>query len=273
MGIQPDGVIIPPIPRNQSDDDDDEFMWDGENAGFDPFSDLRKRRFLWYFESYMQAIDAAEQGVPRRRRFERMPFESIGNTMDGHFDYPELRRRLVLIREAIISETRRWSFEGLVFKERELSIAVNLQRQHEQIVEDLKRLKNFTVDLALVDDNPFVWELTYFGRPMTQLDGGIFKIKIHLSPRFPEEQPRVFSQTPLFHFRVSKHGVLCYVSHKPEDLRSHVEAIVTALEEEHHPYDPRMTVNPEASKMFWGSADERKQYKRALRRSVERSAE
>lgn len=271
LGIRPDGSIIPPAPDDISDEDA-ELMWDDKNT-FNPFADLRKKRFLWYYESYIQTIDAAEPGVSRKRNFDKMPFEGGGNSMDGHFDYPELRRRLVLVRVTIIKETDNWAAEGLSAKEREIGIAVNLQRQYEQIVEDLKSQKNFTVDLNLCDANPFVWELTYFGRPMTHLDGGIFKIKIHLSPRFPEEQPRVFMQTPLFHNRVSKHGVLCYSSQRPEEMRYHIEAIVGALEEETPPYDPRMTVNPEASKLFWGSPDDRKKYKRSLRRSVERSAE
>jgi ubiquitin-conjugating enzyme E2 Z len=53
----------------------------------------------------------------------------------------------------------------------------------------------------------------------------------------------------------------------------HIEAIVAALEEDDPPYDPRTTVNPEASKLFWGSPDDRKKYKRTLRRDVERSVE
>lgn len=240
---------------------------------FNPFADLRKRRFLWYFESYMQTIDTAEQATSREQRFEKMPFESGDNTMDGHFDYATLRQRLNFIQETLIHETQSWAAEGLYAKEREKGIAMNMQRQYEQIVEHLKQQKNFTVDLALVGENPFVWELTYFGRPMTQLDGGIFKVKIHISPRFPDEQPRVFMQSPLFHVRVSKHGVLCYFSQMQEEMRYHVEGIVAALEDENPPYDPRVIVNPEASKLFWGSADERRQYKRALRRSVERCAE
>lgn len=272
LGIRPDGVVIPPV-KDYSEEDEDGLWLEDEKSALNPFADLRKRRFLWYFESYMQTIDSAEQGSSRRPRFDRMPFESSGNTMDGHFDYPELKRRLTFIRETIINETQNWAMEGLSCKEQELGIAVNVQRQYEQIVENISRLKNFTIDLSLADNNPFVWELTYFGRPMTQLDGGIFKVKIHLSPRFPDEQPRVFMQTPLFHFRVSKTGVLCYFPQKPEEMRSHIEAIVTALEEENPAYDPRLTVNPEASKMFWGSADDRKQYNRALRRSVERSSE
>jgi hypothetical protein len=33
-------------------------------------------------------------------------------------------------------------------------------------------------------------------------------IKIYISPRHPEEQPRVFVESPLYHIRVSKLGVL-----------------------------------------------------------------
>lgn len=193
--------------------------------------------------------------------------------MAGVFDYPELRRRISFIKEAIINETKNWAVEGLEAKKRESRIAVNLQRQYEHVVEDLQRQRAFTIDLTLLDDNPFVWKLTYFGRPMTHLDGGIFKTKIHLSPRFPDEQPRVFVETPLFHHRVSKDGVLCYFPRRTEEMKHHIEAIVEALEEESPPYDPRTTVNIEASKLFWGSAEDKKKYNRLLRRSVERSTE
>ncbi|RMJ23166.1 ubiquitin conjugating enzyme [Aspergillus sp. HF37] len=272
LDIRPDGGITRPNSKAPPDEEEEDLTLEDDMA-FNPFADLRKRRFLWYFDSYLQTIDTAEQVTSHESRFEKMPFESGDNTMDGHFDYPTLRRRLNFIQETIINETQSWAAEGLCAKEREKGIAMNMQRQYEQIVENFKQQKNFTVDLALVGKNPFVWELTYFGRPMTQLDGGIFKVKIHISPRFPDEQPRVFMQSPLFHVRVSRHGVLCYFSQRQEEMRYHVEGIVAALEDENPPYDPRVIVNPEASKLFWGSADERRQYKRALRRSVERCAE
>lgn len=274
LGIQSDGTVLPPTGEYGSDEDEDsEPLFGDDKVPFEPFNDLRKRRFLWYYESYMQAIDVAEPNVQPKQAFERMPFEGGGNSMDGHFDYPELKRRMIFIKETIANETKNWAIEGLAAKEQEAGIAVNLQRQHEQIVEDLKHKKNFTVDLVIVDGNPFVWELTYFGRPMTHLDGGIFKIRIALSPRFPDEQPRVFVETPLFHHRVSKDGVLCYFPQRSDEMKYHVEAIVEALEEESPPYDPRTTVNPEATKLFWGSPEDKKKYNRALRRSVERSTE
>lgn len=221
----------------------------------------------------MNAINAEEPNVSKNAKFEKMPFESPGNIMDGHFNYPELRRRLISVKNAIINETWNWAMEGRDAQQHEKLIAMNLQRQYEQIVEDLKNKKNFTINLSLVDGNSFVWSLTYFGRPMTQLDGGIFKIKIWLSPRFPDEQPRVFLQTPLFHHRVSREGVLCYFPERMEEMRFHIDAIVSALEEETPPYDPRTTVNPEASKLFWSNPESRKKYNRELRKSVERSAE
>lgn len=253
-----------------SSDEGDRYLYGDEPITFD---DLRKRRFLWYFESYLQSIDEAMLQTPPQRRFEMMPFENPKNGMDGHFNYPELRQRLIQVREKVFAETYRWATEGIQAKKQELGIAVNLQRQYEQIVEHFKAEKNFTLSLGLADGNPFVWDFTYFGRPMTQLDGGIFKFKIYLSPRFPEEQPRVLVETSLFHIRVSPLGILCYLPKRPDEMRFHIEAIIATMEEESPPYDPRTTVNPEATKLFWGSADERKQYNRKLRRSVQNSVE
>ncbi|EEH21534.2 hypothetical protein PABG_03750 [Paracoccidioides brasiliensis Pb03] len=274
LGIQSDGTIFPQSSEaGQESEEEDRLTPDDDRPVFEPFEDLYKRRFLWYYESYVLAIDAAEPEVTPAQAFKMMPFESAGNTMDGRFYYPDLRNRLGRIKKAIFDETENWAVEGLKAKAKDTRIAVNLQRQHEQIVEDLKDKKNFMIDLGLQDDNPFVWTMTYFGKPMTQLDGGVFRIKICLSPNFPDEQPRVIVQTPLFHNRISKDGVLCYFPKKMEEMKSHVQAIIEALEDESPPYDPRTTVNPEASKLFWGSAEDKKKYNRLLRQSVQRSIE
>lgn len=200
-----------------------------------------------------------------------MPFESPDNVMDGEFDWSGLDKRLDDVKEAILSETKSWAAEEAARKGY-VSISTSLQYQHERIVENYKHRNHFTVDLHLADGSPFVWDLIYFGRPMTQLDGGIFNIKIYLSPRFPEEQPRVFVEPPLFHYRVSKTGILCYIPARKDDMRSHIDAILATLEDE-PPYDPRTTVNLEATRLFWGSPEDRKKYNRELRRSVEKSTE
>jgi len=60
---------------------------------------------------------------------------------------------------------------------------------------------------------------------------------------------------------------------RKEDMRSHIEAIIKAVEEESPAYDPRTLVNLEAAKLYWGTSEERKVYDRRLRRTVQDSAE
>ena len=156
---------------------------------------------------------------------------------------------------------------------RETTLASMMERQFQQISEDYKKNDMVTLDIELVDNNPFAWGITYFGRPMTNLDGGMFKMTITFSPRFPEEQPRVIFHTKIFHHRISKQGVVCYFPKRADDIKSHIEAIIEAIEETEPPYDPRTLVHPEASKLYWGTADDKKQYNRLLRRFVQRSVE
>ncbi|KAJ4345281.1 uncharacterized protein N0V89_011411 [Didymosphaeria variabile] len=243
------------------------------DAPFEPFKDLCKRRFLWYYESYLASIEGEMKKHKDGERFEKMPFEGPGNTMEGSFQYPQLKDRLQTILAKLDEETQIWATDGMRAVEKEMGIASNLQRQFEQIVENYKKNDAVTLDLDLVDKNPFVWRLVFFGRPMTNLDGGMFRIIIHLSPKFPDVLPRVKFDTPIFHHRVSPDGVLCYNATRKDDMRSHIEAIIEAIEEESPAYDPRTLVNLEAAKLFWGGPDEKKIYNRRLRRSAQDSAE
>lgn len=177
------------------------------------------------------------------------------------------------IFEELNKEMTGWAQEGMAAVHKEMGIASNLQRQFEQIVENYKTDGSVTLDLNLVEKNPFVWQLVLFGRPMTNLDGGMFTIMLYISPKFPDVLPRVKFATPLFHHRVSPDGILCYDAARKDDMRSHIEAIIAAVEEESPAYDPRTLVNPEAANLFWGTADQKKVYNRKLRRSVQDSAE
>lgn len=275
LGISPSGSVQPYSLLNgiDSDDDDIEMDMDDLAVSFEPFKDLCKRRFIWYYDSYLLAINKAKLESVDGTQFVRMPFECPGNGMEGKFDYTELERRLRLIRTTLDAETAMWAQEGAVQKKKESGIAVNLQRQYEQVVEAYKRNKNVTIDIELEDKNPFIWLITYFGRPMTNLDGGLFKIKLFFSPRFPEEHPRARFETQLFHHRIAADGTPCYTPKRAEDAKSHIEGIIDALEDENPRYDPRTMVNPDAAKLFWGTPDDKKQYSRKLRRAVQRSTE
>ncbi|KAF2187021.1 UBC-like protein [Zopfia rhizophila CBS 207.26] len=252
---------------------EEDYQSNTADAPFEPFKDLCKRRFLWYYESYMLSVEKEAKKHKDGDRFEKMPFEGPGNIMEGSFQYSSLKQRLQTIYQKLTEEALSWAAEGRDAVQKEMSIASNLQRQFEQIVENYKKNDAVTLDLELVDKNPFVWQLVLFGRPMTNLDGGVFRIIIYLSPRFPDVLPRVKFETPIFHHRVSQDGVLCYDATRKDDMRSHIEAIIEAIEEESPAYDPRTLVNPEAAKLFWGTPDDKKMYNRKLRRSVQDSAE
>ncbi|KAK7890039.1 hypothetical protein LTR67_008504 [Exophiala xenobiotica] len=279
LGIQADGRVMTPndTPKYSSAEEDttdeEEKTEVPEKIKFEPFKDLFKRRFLWYFEHYMSTI---VEHSPRHKDgsdFAKMPFEGGGNTMEGKFQYANLGKRLVRIKEVLREETNKWAAEGLALKRRESSKAAGIQRQFEQIGDYLKRKNCHNISIELENNNPYVWVLTYFGKPSTHLDGGIFKIRVSISPRFPEEQPRVKVETPVYHHRVSNDGVLCYFPKKEDELRNHIEAIAESLEEECPPYDPRTIVHPEAAKLLWGSDDDKKKYFRQLRRSAQRTTE
>ena len=274
LGIYSDGTVAEPPPIDppmsvEMDEDPEE-----SSPTFEPFKDLCKQRFLWYFPSYIATIDEAAKKHAVDENFKQMPFEGASNTMPGKFDYPDLRRRLILIRQVLEQETARWADQGAVSVRRDQPFADNLRRQYLHLIEEFKKNELVTIDISLEqNDNPFVWLLTYFGRPMTQLDGGMFQIRLSISPRFPEEQPRVKFLTKLFHHRIGTDGTLVYFPKRSGELQSHIDGIIEAIEEENPPYDPRTLVNLEASKLFWGSPDDKKLYNRQLRRSVQRSVE
>lgn len=247
-------------------------------ASWEPFRDLYKRRFLWYYDSYLASITKYKADVKDGQAFTRMPFEGCGNDMPGKFNYTELERRLKGVKTFLDREVQTWVKDGAAATKESTSLAVNMKRQFEQVVEHYKRIGSVTLDLELVDGNVFEWALTYFGRPMTNLDGGLFRIKLYFSQKFPEEQPRAKFETDIFHHRIATDGTPCYIVNRSdfqrnEDIKQHIDAIIDALEEENPPYDPRTNANPEAAKLYWGTAEDRKSYHRRLRRTVQRSVE
>lgn len=280
LRIQADGSVAAPVESlkwsaEEQDEADDEVHGDEAVSQhiFEPFQDLYKRRFLWYYEHYMSTILEHHPKQKDGTEFTKMPFEGSGNQMEGRFRYADLGKRLVRIKEVLRCETNDWASQGLELKARESPKASTMQRQFAQLGDYLKRKNFHNIAVELEHDNPYVWILTYLGRPMTHLDGGIFKIRLCISPNFPDEQPRVRVETPIYHHRVSKDGTLCYFPKRVNEMRNHIEFILQALEEESPPYDPRTIVHPEASKLLWGSDDDKKKYYRLLRRSAQQTTE
>ncbi|KAF3909128.1 hypothetical protein ABW21_db0206714 [Orbilia brochopaga] len=275
LGLKPDGTLIVRQPEEgEGSDNEPQYHDEGGVYFFEPFKDLCKRRFLWYYDTYLASIEAERTKVTENQAFVRMPFETVNsNSMEGKFSYSELERRIKNIRRALDTEAEKWGPEGLLALEREEGVAANLQRQFEQTKVYFSKSDTVTLNIELQDKNPFIWQITYIGRPMTNLDGGLFNFTLRFSIRFPEEQPRVQFSTPLFHHRINNDGVPSYFSGRPDDVRSHIEGIIALLEEEDPAYDPRTQLNMEASKLYWGTKEEKREYNKRFRRAVQRSME
>lgn len=240
-------------------------------ADHKPFVDLCKRRFLWYYDSYLESIrrEREQHGskIKDLTAFQLAAFEGHGNRMAGTYIYSVLEKRLKGIYDVIAKETDKWAELGKTAMIGGTPLTELLQRDFKRIGAEYSKLAGL-VALELVDGNCFVWQMTLFGRPVTSLEGAELKIRIGFSPKFPHEQPRVHLDRPPFHNRISPSGDLCYFPTKPDDIKSHIDAIVKAIEDDSPLYDPRTLVNREAATLLWGTAEQKKLYNRKLRRSV-----
>lgn len=247
-----------------------------EHAQWDPFADLMKRRFLWYYDTYIKTATDHLKRHPHGESFTRMEFEYPPNSMEGRFDYASLIKRLDRIKLALDDEQASWVKSGAkqVLDETQLAVRLAFQAKQLQHQWNERRYDGSRLEVSLPDKtNPFVWHLTLFGQPMTNLDGGIFNMTLCIPPTFPTAQPRLHLETPIFHHRVSSTGALCYFPKKEDDIASHLDAIVHAIEDIDAKFDPRAVVNPEAFALFWGGEEKRKVYHRRLRRSAQESCE
>lgn len=170
----------------------------------EPFEDLCKRHFLYYYHSYMRTIARERESGSEYSIFETMPFEFSVNAMNGKFMYHDLERRMKAVREAMDQETAGWALAGAIPDAASEGFAASLRLWSDQIAQHLIQKYEGTVMLELIDDNPFCWRITYIGRPMTNLDGALFRFRMSFSIRFPDEQPRVVFETPIYHLNITR---------------------------------------------------------------------
>lgn len=246
-----------------------------DSVPWDPFSDLLKRRFLWYYDAYMRAIETFGKVQQDGTAFKRMEFEYPPNSMEGHFAYKNLQVRMEAILAKLNEEKLSWEQSGAQQVMDGTQLAVMLAFQFQQLKYKWNEGQNAgRMEISLPNQkNPFVWQLLLFGQPMTDLAEGIFNLKLYIPPDFPVTQPRVTVETPIHHHRVSSNGTLCYFPQKPDEIPSHLEAILASIDDKESTFDPRAMVNPEVFDQYWGGADKRKLYNRKLRRSAQESSE
>ncbi|KAF9199041.1 hypothetical protein BGZ49_010883 [Haplosporangium sp. Z 27] len=239
----------------------------------DEFSDLSKRLFLSYYDIYQNTVQTESSVVKDGDSFVKTPFEFGGNKMEGTFNYASLKKRLEIIKTAIDKETTEWIAQSNSWISTSSRMSSNLKRQFEQIREYYRENNTSAVEVELVDGNPFVWTFTLFGKPMSNYDGGMFKVQMVFHDTFPDIQPRVKFLTPMYHVHVTNDGVPFYTTEKPDDVRSHIHAISRLVLEDEPSTNPSTHVNIQAAKLHFGTKEQRREYNRNARRCASRSTE
>jgi ubiquitin-conjugating enzyme E2 Z len=245
-----------------------------QEVNFCPFNDLYKRRFLWYYDSYIKSIDDASTKVKDGKQFDSTPFEYASNGMRGKYAHASLKARFQRVLQTLEAEKDTWAKDGNQLLADQHGTALSLQHQFQSLRSHYAESDGPFVEISLVDANPFVWTLTFFGPQSTDLSGATINVRLHFPFDFPEEQPRVTVLAPLFHHRISATTkALCYFPTRLHDVQSHIESIVDVVIDESPSYDPRALVNPAASALLWGDENSKKMYRRKLRRSVQDAME
>ena len=59
------------------------------------------------------------------------------------------------------------------------------------------------------EDNILEWQATIFGPVGTPYEGGIFKVMIKFTDKYPFKPPIVYFLTPIYHCNINKRGDIC----------------------------------------------------------------
>ncbi|KAI8848717.1 ubiquitin-conjugating enzyme/RWD-like protein [Chytridium lagenaria] len=230
-----------------------------------PFEDMAKRAFLLYYDIYMDVIEKEiAKGVKDGVRFAKNPFESASNTMDGTFQYASVKQRLVEIFKILTVESDTWIRSSALWISEDTTTASNLRSQSKEFEDDLT--------LELEDKNPFVWILTILGSLGTHFEGGMFQVKMLFHNSFPDILPRVRFLVEVFHPNITKDGVPYYTVKRPEDVRQHLTSLLRLFKRDPDS-SPATHVNIRATTMFFGNAEQKRDYGRNARRCAQRSVE
>ncbi|KAI9227252.1 MAG: ubiquitin-conjugating enzyme/RWD-like protein [Piptocephalis tieghemiana] len=234
------------------------------------FDDQLKRLFLWYVNEYKACVMRGQKEVGDGESFRKMPFEMPSNIMMGSFNWSNLLERLDRICMMLLEEPEMWVKESADWLSRDITSASNLRDQHLQIKEGHEGLEG--LDVELDEGNPYVWNVTIFGSPMSHYDGGMFKGKMTFHKDFPDILPRFIFSTRIYNPHITTDGVPYYVVEREDSVLEHMQALVSLFSSDPSP-DPSTHVNKEAANLYFGNKEERKQYMRNARRCAARSME
>lgn len=250
------------------------------------FAHTRRQLFLMYYDRYISECMRMATGEPNAREgteFKMMPFECRTNGMTGTFQWSKIKTRLSCVREMLMHEVETWKLQGaeqtLMLKESH-DAAVNSCVHHLlQQEERIKREVPAGASIGIDPTNACIWTATLFGPADGYWDGGMFTVELIFPPDFPDAPPVVRFLTPIVHPQINQQGVPYlralimwpYAELRERSIATVMRQLVELLAHEPSP-EPATHINPEAAALYFSRSDEeRNEYKRRVKRCVQRS--
>ena len=251
------------------------------------FADARKALYRIYCERYLHECKCMSEKKQAKdgTTFKTMPFESGSNGLFGAFQWAKTRARLEALRVKLAEEVEMWRVVGaeqtcMLRDKHDASVnsCIHYLRQQEE------RIKSEVPDGASIgpsSSNACVWEATIFGPAETPCDGGMFCVEVVFPPDFPDSPPFVRFVTEMFHPHISPSGLpylrslLMWHCCEPKErtVGGLLKQLVVLLTEDPSP-EPVTHLNVEAAELYFSrSPDEKKEYKRRVKRTVQRSVD
>ena len=249
------------------------------------FAHVRKAFFRMYVERYLGECKrmSERKDLKDGKPFKMMPFECSTNGMSGSFQWAKIRTRLESLRARLHEEVEEWRTVGaaqtqMLREKHDASVnsCIHYLRQQEE------RIKNEAPNGASIGPcsaNACVWEATIFGPSDTLWDGGMFAAEVVFPPDFPESPPYVRFTTPLVHPQISPAG-LPYLRSlvmwhccepKERSVGGLLSQLIALLQSDPSP-EPTTHLNPEAAALYFSrSDDDKKEYRRQVKKCVQRS--
>lgn len=250
------------------------------------FAHTRRQLFLMYHDVYLadcERLASSEPDAKEGGAFKMMPFECSANGMSGAFGWSKIKARLLKIHEQLLAEVEAWRKQGAeqtrLLKENH-DAGVNacvhhLLQQEERSKRDLPEGASIGSDAA----NACVWTATLFGPSGSFWEGGMFSVEMVFPPEFPDAPPVVRFLTPIFHPQINAQGIpylRCLImwsnaEQKERSVAAIMRQLAGLLANEPSP-EPATHINREAAALHFSRVDEeRRDYKRRVRRCVQRS--
>lgn len=229
----------------------------------------------------MSELKEPKEGTP----FAMAAFECPSNGMHGMYQWTRIRTRLDAVRQSLLAEVEQWRQTGaeqteLLRAKHDASVTSCIHHLNQQ-EERIKLKAPDGASVGPMGSNACDWEATIFGPSDSDWDGGMFSAELVFPPDFPESPPYVRYTTPVFHPQISPSGVpylrslLMWHCCEPKErtIASLIGQLIKLLKDDPSP-EPATHLNLEAANLrFSRSEADRMEYKKRVKRCVQRSVD